>query len=290
MTAQLPAAPKVFKSDYEGFSPTIAKVAAYIRECGDDPSFQRFAAGVLDRCFPRDKHTTVLERAQCLLTYQNKHGPRFAPDPPNSERVTSPKLTLCIDGAGAMCIPMEDCESQLAAYLSLCRASGIDCWIVIQKLQHPGGRIEWHMIGMIQLDDGSKVRVDPSLKGNSRVGQYQPALEEQIIDPLDPAVTGASGGAKLVTIGATPRIFWETTMMRPMFGHGSATLGPKGRNMTGKPCCKKCAESGGNCAGKKKLAARPLFAAAGMMTVQRLEAAEQIPEEEWGMSWWEDMS
>lgn len=247
MAEMLRAAPKVRKEDYKGFTPTIRQVAAYVRECGDDPSFQRFTASVLDKCFPRSQHTTSLQRAQCLLTYQNQYGPRFVPDPPGTERVVSPKLTMCVDGAGgAQCVSMEDCESQLCAYLAMCRSCGIDCWILLQKLDKPNtdpndpdGAFEFHMAGLIRLDDGSRVRVDPSLKGNSKVGQAQPALEEQIIDPLDPQVVGSAGGAKLVTIGARPQVLWTPRdgMLRPMF----AT----------KPCCADCAKSGGKCKDKK---------------------------------------
>lgn len=246
----LQAPPKVRKEDYKGFGPTIRQVAAYIRECGDDPGFQRFTANVLDKCFPRSQHTTALQRAQCLLTYQNQYGPRFVPDPPGTERVVSPKQTLmaCADGAGgAQCIAMEDCESQLCAYLAMCRSCGIDCWILLQKLDKPNtdahdpdSSFEYHMCGLIRLDDGSRVRVDPSLKGNSKVGQAQPALEEQIIDPLDPQVVGSAGGAKLVTIGAGPQVLWTPRdgMLRSMFG--------------AKPCCTDCAKSGGKCGDKKK--------------------------------------
>jgi hypothetical protein len=243
--------PKVRKEDYRGFGPTIKAVAGYIRECGDDPSFQRFTANVLDKCFPRSQHTTALQRAQCLLTYQNQYGPRFVPDPPGTERVVSPKQTMmaCAGGAGGeACIAMEDCESQLCAYLAMCRSCGIDCWILLQKLDKPNtdehdpdSQYEYHMAGLVRLDDGSRVRVDPSLKGNSKVGQSQPALEEQIIDPLDPSVTGSAGGAKLVTIGATPRVLWtqRSSALRQM----PSAVGA---------CCAECAEHGGDCTGKKK--------------------------------------
>lgn len=245
MAAQplLAAAPKVVKRDYQGMGPTVRKVAAYVRECGDSPEFRAFASQILDGCFPRSQHTTVLQRAQCLLTYMNKNV-RFVPDSPGSEVMTNPKNLLCLPGYA--CIPLEDCESHAAAYLALCRATGIDVWLLLQKLDKPNtdpndpdGKFEFHMAGALKLDDGSQVRVDPSLKGSSKVGQAQPAIEEQLIDPLDPNVTGSSGGAKLVQIGATPRIMYRVpASIRPMFG--------------AKACCSDCAKSGGKCGDKKK--------------------------------------
>lgn len=206
-TPLLPEPPQIVKSDYAGFGPTIKRVAAYIRECGDDPEFQKFANTILDSCFPRSQHTTVLDRAQCLLDYTNKNV-RFAPDPPGTELVKSPRVTLCVPG-GTMCIPIEDCDGHCAAYLALCRAAGIDVRMLLQKLPKSAtGEYEYHLAGVIRLDDGEHVRVDPSLKGASKVGQYQPAISEQVIDPLDPDVTGDAGGAKFITIGATPRIFF----------------------------------------------------------------------------------
>jgi hypothetical protein len=206
----MPIKPKFTKADYRGMTPTVKKVAAHIRECGDAPDFRLFASKILDECFPRSRHTTARERAQCLLDHCNQNI-RFVPDSPGSEVISNPRVVLCLPGSA--CIPLEDCESHASAYLSLCRAVGIDVWLLLQKLDRPNtdpndpdGNYEYHLAGMIRLDDGSQVRVDPSLKGKSRVGDFQPALEEQIIDPLDPEVTGAAGGAKLVTIGSRPRI------------------------------------------------------------------------------------
>ena len=202
MTALLSAAPKFSNSDYAGFGPTIQKVAAYIRECGDDPAFQKFASKIVDARYPRSRHTTSLEVAQCLLDYCNENI-RFRPDPPQTERVTSPRVLLCTSGEGAACIPVEDCESQVAAFLALCRAMGIDVWILLQVLRMPNGEEEHHMAGVIRGDDGSLVKVDPSLKGKSRIGEVQPSIHEETVDPIDPQITGAAGGAKLVTIGAS---------------------------------------------------------------------------------------
>jgi hypothetical protein len=244
----LPGSPKVVTSDYEGFGPTLQKVAAYIRQAGDSPEFQRFAASIVDKVYPRSRHTTNREIAQVLLDHCNQHI-RFRPDPPLTERVTKPALVLCLEGPGAFCLPVEDCESTAAAYLSLCRAMGIDVQLLKQTLHDPtqpeGEREVHHLAGLIRLDNGSWVKVDPSLKGNSKVGDAQPALKEEAIDILDPRWSGADGGAKFVAIGAKPSYLWaqEPKMYRPMFpalGHGS-----------GKPCCAACAKSGGSCGGKK---------------------------------------
>ena len=132
--AAAPLLPGV-KRDYTGFDATLRKCAEYIRTCGDDGTFQQFANAILDKCYKRSQHTTSVQAAQCLLDYCNQNI-RFRPDPPMTELVKSPVITLCVPGALA-CIPIEDCEGTVCAYLALCRAAGIDVQMLKQVLHHP---------------------------------------------------------------------------------------------------------------------------------------------------------
>lgn len=240
--ADAPLLPGVRK-EYSGFAETLKKCASYIRTCGDDGMFQQFAGAILDKCYPRGAHTTNLQVTQCLLDYCNKNI-RFRPDPPLTELVKSPMITLCVPGASA-CIPIEDCESHVAAYLALCRAMGVDVQMLKQTLhdpsQPPGEQEVHHLAGLVRMEDGRWLKVDPSLKGNSRVGEAQRAIREEAIDVLDPTWSGSAGGPKFVAIGATPKIFWENTIMtqnfRPMFdAFGTCLAGGGAPTIPGKAC------------------------------------------------------
>lgn len=238
MAAPLLPAPPHLRKDYAGFEDTIKQCAAYIRKYGDDPNFQQFANAIVDKVYPRSRHTSHLEIAQALLDYCNDNI-RFRPDPPNTELVKSPAIILCVPGAVA-CIPVEDCEATDAAYLALCRAMGIEVKLLLQKLwidtMPKGEEEQWHLAGKVRLDSGEWVIVDPSLKGRSRVGQSQKAVGEQEIDPLDPQWSGAEGGAKFVAIGARPGVIWvreERAMYRKM-SPAPPMIGA---------CCQECADA-----------------------------------------------
>jgi hypothetical protein len=208
--------------------------------------FQQFAGAILDKCYSRGQHTTNLQVTQCLLDYCNKNI-RFRPDPPMTELVKSPMITLCVPGAAA-CIPIEDCESHVAAYLALCRAMGVDVQMLKQTLHDPslppGEQEVHHLAGLVRMEDGRWLKVDPSLKGNSRVGEAQRAVREEAIDILDPTYSGSSGGAKFVAIGHRP-IYWERTVMsqnyRPMFSAFGMCLAGGGPPTVPGKACSKCA-------------------------------------------------
>ena len=238
MKVQVDAYPE---DETEGFNRTLSKMAEYVLTCGRDPMFQEFANRILDMSFPRSQQTSNRQVAQALLDFCHENV-RFRPDPVNTELVKSPMITLCVPG-GIACIPIEDCDGHTCAYLALCRAVGLDVKFLKQKLRDfslpEGQQIIHHVLGLVQMDSGEWLPVDPSIKG-SKIGHKQRAIEEFEVDPLDPKINGGHG-AQFVSIGSPARqpsrvIVTKVSQPQPRFASGrpmTGALRKEGREMTG---------------------------------------------------------
>lgn len=201
---------KVEREVYQGTTPTLLKMAAYIREGSVSPTMQQFAELIVKNAgYSSDVHLSNSQAADILLTYVKKNV-RYRPDPDNQELVKSPFITLCVPGA-SMCIPFDDCDGLCVALGSLMGAYGIP--VRIMKQTFGADANEEHVLIIFKTDDGRWLPADPSAPLDKSIGWMARDESHIVIDPLDPTDSG-NLKSELVSIGKIPLSF-ETSQRLP---------------------------------------------------------------------------
>lgn len=207
--------------------PTMAR---FIREDGDLPEIKELASEALEQGgWP----ATDRGKAEALCAYARRKM-HYVWDMPYRESVYRPRYLLCARGS-KLCVKIGDCGNLNCALGALFRAAGFD--VKVQGIDYGPG-IQPHVNIIVLLRDERNTWAEADATTDKPVGYVSPGRKE-ILDPHDPAVTGAGAnvgafiGAAGAFVGAGKA--WDdasvpgyaaaiTGYARPII-----TLGPKGR-------------------------------------------------------------
>jgi hypothetical protein len=208
---------------------SLTQMAQRIYEGMRAPSMQQFAEMIVRNWakVPVQQHLTNQEAARIFLDFVREQV-RYRPDPPNTELVKSAAITLCVPGA-AMCVPVEDCDGLVVAFLTLCGAYGIPVHIIKQTY---GSDDQEHVLGSIQDDDGTWYPADPSAPGKP-LGWKAPASHEDVIDPSDPSSIGMVGAPEAEFVGVGRTANWRPRSVRTPRGIAGLVSTGLGRGTVG---------------------------------------------------------
>lgn len=193
-TAQIPFIRKPYPEGEAGIRMSLDDMCAKVRETAPTPVFRSFAGNILRQArFPR----TSKEKAVAHFTHVKK-SVGYVNDPPGTELIQNPMITLCVEGAPC-CIPIEDCDGMTCATAALCAASGLEVEFVRQFF---GDEHQQHVIFEVRLEDGKWFPMDVT---TSRFGpgEKAKATRETRHNPWrDGSPAGVA--AEFIGIGALP--------------------------------------------------------------------------------------
>lgn len=193
-TPQVPYVRKPYPEGEAGIQMSLEDMCSKIRETAPQPVFRSFAGNILRQAkFPR----TNKEKAIAIFNHMKKTT-GYAHDPPGTELIQNPMITLCVEGAPC-CIPIEDCDGLGTAGAALCAACGLEVEVVRQFF---GSEHQQHVIFEVRLEDGKWFPMDVT---TSRFGpgEKAKASRETRHNPWK-GQSGAGLQAEFVGIGALP--------------------------------------------------------------------------------------
>lgn len=188
-TLAVPFVREPYPDGEAGIQKSLHEMCTKIREAAPQPVFRSFAGNILRQAnFPRsnqDKATAHFNHVQRCVGY--------AHDPPGTELIQNPMITLCVEGA-PVCIPIEDCDGIAVALASLCAASGLEVEVVRQIF---GEGHQQHVICEVKLEDGKWFPLDATTP-RFKAGQKARASRETRMNPWK---NGAPVGLKAEFVG-----------------------------------------------------------------------------------------
>ena len=165
---------------------------------------QAFASKIIDARWPNKRtRPSEAQLAQTFLDYV-RDAVRYRPDPPMTEFVKSPRYTLCLEGDGAFCIPVGDCDDLVCALGGLMIAYGME--VVVLRQIFADENADQHVLIAFRDDRGKWLAADPS-STDMPVGHRQEAAEEEFINPTDVDALGLRGketDGTFVAVGHLP--------------------------------------------------------------------------------------
>jgi hypothetical protein len=193
-TPQVPFLRQPYPDGEEGIQFSLAKICEKVRETAPTPIFRSFAGNMLRQAhFPR----STKEKATVFFNHMKK-AVGYTHDPPGTELIQSPMITLCVEGA-PICIPIEDCDGFVAALASLNAAAGLEVEIVRQFF---GAGQQQHVICEVKLENGDWFPLDATTP-RFGPGEKAKATRETRQNPWR-GEGGAGLQAEFVGIGAIP--------------------------------------------------------------------------------------
>lgn len=177
-----------------GIQKSLKEMCAKIRESAPTPVFRSFAGNILRQAgFPRSSK----EKAAALYNHVKKTV-GYTNDPPGTELIQNPKITLCVEGA-PVCIPIGDCDDMVTALASLCAAAGLEVEVVRQFF---GKGHQQHVICEVKLEDRSWLPLD-STTHRFGPGEKANASYETRMNPWE-GEDGKGLSAEFIGIGSLP--------------------------------------------------------------------------------------
>lgn len=176
---------KVHPGGAKGVKFSLAEVAARTKEGRNDPRIKGWAGRVL---ISAGKPKGVKAQMQALLDAFRKQT-MYVPDPVQTELITKPSATLCLDELG-LCMPAGDCDCRVVCLGSVGLSIGIDVKIIGQAFNYEP--IESHVIFAVRDPELGWLKIDPS-HDNWPVGRTAMATKETELDPMADPKTGLSG-------------------------------------------------------------------------------------------------
>lgn len=174
----------------KGTTFSLEEMGKYIREGKDDPRLVGWAGRVLMKA---GKPKSVTAQAQALLN-EIRRVTMYLPDGVNSERITAPKVSLCLDEHG-LCLPAGDCDDRVVCFGSATLAMGIETMVVAQAYTGSGPDVRaTHVVCAIYDPAIGWQMVDPSTD-DLPVGKVYPATKSWWMDPITSAVSSSPEGA-----------------------------------------------------------------------------------------------
>lgn len=176
----------------DGAKFSISKMIDKIRAARKDWRLRKWSGR---KVIAAGKPTSIQAQASVLLDAVRAQT-MYSFDPPNTEMIVAPAVTLCLDGAGDdggdVCIPIADCDDLSCACIAVCQAFGMENVYIIAHSYDSSG-IPSHVLFGVKTEDGIIKRGDPSTK--LPFGQSLPYTQEWIIDPMknDPLMIKGQG-------------------------------------------------------------------------------------------------
>jgi hypothetical protein len=195
---------------------TRPTMCQFIIEDGDLPEMRERASQVLEKAgWPKTDRGKVE-----ALTAHVRDTCHYIPDAPYRESVFRPRFLLCLGGANAkLCVKIGDCGNMNCALGALCRSAGFD--VKVQGIDYGPG-IQPHVNIIVLLRDEKKW-AEADATTTKPVGFVSPGKKD-LLDPHDPAVTGASA-KQGVFIGAAGAHIGAGEAPR-FTGYAAAIFGP----------------------------------------------------------------
>lgn len=177
-----------------GILKSLEVMCAKVRESAPEPLFRSFSGNILRQAnFPRSNK----EKASAFFRHVQKTV-GYTHDPPGTELIQSPMITLCVEGA-PVCIPIEDCDGVSAALAALNAAAGLEVEFVRQFF---GKGQQQHVICEVKLEDGSWFPLDATTP-RFGPGEKAKASYETRVNPWKDG-SGKGLSAEFIGIGALP--------------------------------------------------------------------------------------
>lgn len=172
---------------------SLNEIVKYVREGRNDPRLRGWAGRVL---IAAGKPKSVRGQAQAILDQLRKQTV-YVQDPVNTELMSRPTVSLCLEGANGLCMPAADCDDLVICFASAMLSIGVETRIVGASY---GTEQATHVLCEVLDDNGTWLQVDPS-SPKFRVGESYPATKEWHVDPI---TGGVMQNGRQVSLGEEP--------------------------------------------------------------------------------------